>query len=927
MKRKKLKEMLMRSSMIALSTAILSGGISVLPVFAVDNSANANIATNAAVTNPVDTQDDWLHAKGNRLYDENNNEVWLTGANWFGFNCSESVFHGIWSANLRETIKGIADHGINLVRIPVSTELLYGWMTGNPKADINVNWYANPELVKDDGTKMNSLEVFEKAMELFKEYGIKVMVDIHSPDADNCGHNYELWYGKAMSDGTMVTTDIWIDTWVWLIDKFKDDDTLIAADLKNEPHGKRGYSAEQPEKMAKWDDSTDENNWKYAAERCAKEILKVNPKILIMVEGIEQTPKEGYTYADSDKWQSDDVYNGAWWGGNLRGVRDYPIDLGQYQSQLVYSPHDYGPLVYNQKWFDKDFTEQTLLDDYWYDTWAYIEQENIAPLLMGEWGGSLDGGDNEKWLNLLADYMKKHRINHTFWCLNPNSGDTGGLWGYDFSTWDEKKYAILEKTLWQTDDGKFIGLDHKTPLGKNGISVSKYYNEPETPSTPSTVVNVENVALDKTEALLEVGKTIDLTATVSPENASNKKVTFSSDNEEVATVDANGKVTAKKAGSAVITVTSEDGSKTAKCNVTVKAEEKPEVVKVQSVSLNKNNMELKVGGTENLAATVNPSNAANKNVTFSSDNEEVATVDANGKVTAKKAGSAVITVTTENGSKTASCKVTVKAEEKPEVVKVQSVSLNKNNVELKVGGTENLVATVNPSNAANKNVTFSSDNKDVATVDMSGKVTARKAGSAVITVTSEDGNKTASCKVTVANPSQPAQVIPVKNINLDSYYIELRCGKTVKLNADTLPSNATNKEIIWKSGDDSVATVDKDGNITGVKVGSTNIIASTADGTCNAYCFVNVNNNSKPIISSAWLNNYWQQMNIGDQCQLKLFTSPNSSEVEINWTSSDENVVKVDKNGLVTSVGSGNASVTATVEGTNISATSQFVVR
>ena len=837
MKRKKLKEMLMRSSMIALSTVILSGGISVLPVFAVDSSADANIATNAAVTNPVDTQDDWLHAKGNRLYDENNNEVWLTGANWFGFNCSESVFHGIWSANLRETIKGIADHGINLVRIPVSTELLYGWMTGNPKADINVNWYANPELVKDDGTKMNSLEVFEKAMELFKEYGIKVMVDIHSPDADNCGHNYELWYGKAMSDGTMVTTDIWIDTWVWLIDKFKDDDTLIAADLKNEPHGKRGYSAEQPEKMAKWDDSTDENNWKYAAERCAKEILKVNPKMLIVVEGIEQTPKEGYTYADPDKWQSDDVYNGAWWGGNLRGVRDYPIDLGQYQSQLVYSPHDYGPLVYNQKWFDNDFTEQTLLDDYWYDTWAYIEQENIAPLLMGEWGGSLDGGDNEKWLNLLADYMKKHRINHTFWCLNPNSGDTGGLWGYDFSTWDEKKYAILEKTLWQTDDGKFIGLDHKTPLGKNGISVSKYYNEPEAPSTPSTVVNVENVALDKTEVLLEAGKTIDLTATVSPENASNKKVTFSSDNEEAAIVDANGKVTANKAGSAVITVTSEDGSKTARCNVTVKAEQKPEVVKVQSVSL------------------------------------------------------------------------------------------NKNNVELKVGGTENLVATVNPSNAANKNVTFSSDNKEVATVDMSGKVTARKAGSAVITVTSEDGNKTASCKVTVANPSQPAQIIPVKNINLDSYYIELRCDKTVKLNADTLPANATNKEIIWKSGDDSVATVDKDGNITGVKVGSTNIIASTADGTCNAYCFVNVNNNSKPVISSAWLNNYWQQMNIGDQCQLKLFTSPNSSEVEINWTSSDENVVKVDKNGLVTSVGSGNASVTATVEGTNISVTSQFVVR
>lgn len=171
---------------------------------------------------------------------------------------------------------------------------------------------------------------------------------------------------------------------------------------------------------------------------------------------------------------------GAWWGGNLRGVKDYPIDFGSKSrnSQIVYSPHDYGPSVYNQTWFDKDFTTQTLLDDYWYDTWAYINDQDIAPLLIGEWGGHMDGGKNQKWMELLRDYMIDNHINHTFWCLNPNSGDTGGLLDSSFTVWDDEKYDLFEPSLWQTSKtGKYISLDHQKPLGVNGtgISVSDYY--------------------------------------------------------------------------------------------------------------------------------------------------------------------------------------------------------------------------------------------------------------------------------------------------------------------------------------------------------------------------------------------------------------------------------------------------------------------
>ena len=372
-------------------------------------------------------------------------------------------------------------------------------MIGEPDPASGINakntpdYSFNPELCREDGTQMDSLEIFDVLLKLCKENGIKVMVDVHSPDANNSGHNYELWYGKEMSTGVMVTTKIWMDTWVWLADRYKNDDTLIALDLKNEPHGKRGYdSATCPTTIAKWDNSTDENNWKYAAETCAKKILEVNPNVLIVVEGIEQYPKteQGYNFDTPDVWEPTvnrpSPWHPAWWGGNLRGVKDYPIDLGEHQDKLVYSPHDYGPSVYAQTWFDKDFTTQTLLDDYWYDTWAYIDDQGIAPLLIGEWGGHMDAGKNQKWMGLLRDYMIENHINHTFWCINPNSGDTGGLLDATFSKWDEEKYGLMEPSLWQDDNGRYISADHVYPLGSNGQSLTEYYGGTPTPPTTTT---------------------------------------------------------------------------------------------------------------------------------------------------------------------------------------------------------------------------------------------------------------------------------------------------------------------------------------------------------------------------------------------------------------------------------------------------------
>ena len=171
-------------------------------------------------------------------------------------------------------------------------------------------------------------------------------------------------------------------------------------------------------------------------------------------------------------------------------------------------------------------------------------------------------------------------------------------------------------------------------------------------------------------------------------------------------------------------------------------------VLVTGISLNMNSTDLKSGETKQLVAAIAPSNAKNKTITWSSSNNAVAIVDASGAVTAKSEGTAVITATTVDGGKTASCTVTVAKGEANKAV--TGISLNKATVTLKTGATEALTATVSPAGAANKAVNWSSSNASVATVDAAGVVTAKAEGAATITVTTADGGKTATCTVTVS---------------------------------------------------------------------------------------------------------------------------------------------------------------------------------
>ena len=356
-------------------------------------------------------------------------------------------------------------------------------------------------------------------------------------------------------------------------------------------------------------------------------------------------------------------------------------------------------------------------------------------------------------------------------------------------------------------------------------------DEPDTPGgnggggqTVPTTVAVTGVSLSKTSLSLVEGGSETLTATVAPTNATNKAVSWKSSDTGVATVDNSGKVTAVKAGSATITVTTTDGSKTATCSVTVTSK----TVNVTGVTLDKTEIEMTEGAEETLIATVAPADATNKDVTWSTSDSNIAGVS-DGKVTAVKEGEATITVTTSDGSKTATCKVKVKA------ITLEGLSVNPATLEIVEGETKQLEVKFNPESYADKSVNWASDNKSVATVDENGLVKAVKPGECKIYVESaKDKTKQAFCEVTVTpDPT-------LKGISFPYTSLTMKKGETKQIQVVFDPEYANNKNVTWESSDPAVATVDNAGSVTAVWNGEADITATSQEGGLTATCKVTV---------------------------------------------------------------------------------------
>ena len=367
-----------------------------------------------------------------------------------------------------------------------------------------------------------------------------------------------------------------------------------------------------------------------------------------------------------------------------------------------------------------------------------------------------------------------------------------------------------------------------TASAKAGPVIDKFEMEYKQPA--------EGILLDRESAVLsQVGEKMQLTATVQPDNAYNKKVTWTSTVPEVAAVDENGLVTAVAVGNTTIIATTEDGSFTATCEITVKA---PQTVAVTGVTISQDTAQLTAAGAViQLSASVLPDDATNKEVTWSTSNPKAAIVDNNGLVTAVANGDAVITVTTVEGGFTAECKVHVEIAE--ETVSVTGITLNQSSVTLtEVGKSSQLVAFLLPENASNKKVTWTSSDDKIAEVDETGLVTAVGEGRATVTAVTEDGGFTAQCEV---NVGKIREEIPVTGVALDKEEAKLAAiGETLQLQAQVLPENAADKKVTWHSTDERIVKVSQEGKVTAVAEGAASVLAISSDGGFVGICRVTV---------------------------------------------------------------------------------------
>jgi uncharacterized protein YjdB len=324
-------------------------------------------------------------------------------------------------------------------------------------------------------------------------------------------------------------------------------------------------------------------------------------------------------------------------------------------------------------------------------------------------------------------------------------------------------------------------------------------------------------------------------------------------------------------------------------------------VPVEGISLDAGNMTMNVGSSATLAAAVSPNSATQQLIIWSSSDSQVATVSHTGVVKANKAGTAIITATSYDGGKSASCRVIVKAADVP----VTGVILDRTALNMVYGTGETLTATVTPLNASERTVTWTSDNTSVARVDSNGKVIATGVGSA--TVTASAGGKSARCTVVVTP-------IPVSGITLPDANIVV--GATVTLTASVTPASAENREVTWSSSNPGVATVSNTGVVTGLASGTATISATAKDGSgVSGSCIVTVR---EIDVASVVLDKTSLSLEEGETALLVASVEPDSAtDKSVTWSSSDDSVVSMDAAGKVTAVSAGTATVTVTTNNGN----------
>ena len=570
--------------------------------------------------------------------------------------------------------------------------------------------------------------------------------------------------------------------------------------------------------------------------------------------------------------------------------------------------------------------------------------------------------------------------------LNQNtvSIEVGGTFDFTYSvlpeaaTTKEVTWSMVPQTIASvSDEGKVTGLAlgtaYLTATAADGFGAKALAT---VNVVPTLAIGVE-IAEPATKEF-KVGETIQLSATVSPDNASDKTVSWSSNNNEIASVNSTGLVTAVSEGEVVITATNSSGN-TDKISLTVIP------TLAESLSVVPESVTLRTGGETTLIATVFPATTTNKALSWSASAPEFANVDEFGKVTAYKVGESIITVSTTDGSQRSAQskviveptpvtdiqilyygsttlqvgdKVTLSAKVMPEdatdksftwksqsetvvtvtpdgVVEavglgtawigafakgdypyatieftvvptpVANITIEKETDWCYAGETIQLTAKVSPESATHKTVEWSSSNPSVATVDSNGLVSAHFAGETNITAKATDGSDvTASTTIYVA-------VTPVDHIEINAEGpTTLKAAQTVQLSAKVFPNTATDKNVVWSSTSDDIATVDAFGLVTAVNVGSTSISATAGNQSASIRITV-----EKTLAESITLNRSTASLKVTGTIQLSAqFTPETATDKSLKWETSEPQIASVSDTGLVTALALGSCRITATAQ-------------
>jgi endoglucanase len=365
----------------------------------------------------------YWHTSGNQILDANDTVVRIAGINWYGFETTDEVAHGLYNQDYKTIIDTIYDLGYNVIRLPFSNQMIEDPIVPTAIAFVDIDDNA----INTDLEDLDALHVMDKIITYAGTLNIRVILDNHRSEAGDSAEASGLWYT------TDYPQSAWLADWQTLVTRYEGytttsgQPTVVGADIRNEPHdatsGGACWTGDTGATTAGCPTSDTANNWPVAATLAGNDILAINSSWLIFVEGV-------------------DYYDGVndWWGGNLMGVESYPITLNT-SNRIVYSAHDYGPNLYAQSWFTSSTTYDSL-SVIWNKFWGYISSDGIAPVWIGEFGtdnaviniSSTVQGSQGQWFSDFITYMKNNSaIGWTYYALDGD--DSYALLDYNYDPW------------------------------------------------------------------------------------------------------------------------------------------------------------------------------------------------------------------------------------------------------------------------------------------------------------------------------------------------------------------------------------------------------------------------------------------------------------------------------------------------------------